>query len=269
MLFRRLVWLALGIAVLTGSLQSFVQHWQAMPIIHAAEKFEDQKLSIAHSAPAHDRADHSDHAAHSPDGQWAPQDGFERQAWTWVANVLLAFGLALLMLAVLGTWVKLRGAPVHPLRAGLIVAVVGFVSFYLWPALGLPAEIPGMDAARLGSRQGWWLLAAGCSITACASIAWSRRRWRWFAAPVLLAVPFLAGAPHIVGDPFAGFPPDAAMQLRALSSQFVWASTLTSAVQWLALGLLSGIALKRRLLPALTEVANGDPRATVASRVRG
>lgn len=269
MLFRRLVWLALGIAVLVGSLQSVVQQWQAVPIILAAEQFEGQKVDAPPAAAAHD---HAGQAAHSHDhDEWSPQDGFERHAWTWVANVLLAFGLALLMLAVLGVWVRYRGAPAHPLRAGLLVALAGFVSLYLWPSLGLPAEIPGMDAARLGSRQGWWLLAAGCAVAASASIAWAPRSWwRWLLALALLALPFGVGAPHVVGDPFAGFGADAAAQLRELASRFIPATAVTSVIQWLALGLLCGLAFDRWLLPKPAGNAAADAaEPTIASRVRG
>lgn len=261
MLFRRLVWLALGIAVLVGSLQSAVQQWQALPVILAAEQFEDQKNGAPH--------DHADQAAHSHDEAWAPQDGFERQAWTWVANVLMAFGLALLMLSVLGAWVRQRGAPAHPMRAGLLVALAGFASFYLWPSLGLPAEIPGMDAARLGSRQGWWLLAAGCAVAAFALAAWSRAPWRWPLAAALLALPFVVGAPHIAGDPFAGFGADVAAQLRELSSRFIRATAVMSVIQWLALGLLCGMAFERWLLPALTGTVAGSARPAAAPQVRG
>jgi len=110
MLLRRLLWLALGIALIAGTLQWLVQQWQAVPIIMAAEQFEGRKAEVA--APAAHGHDHGhEHEA------WVPQDGFERQAWTWIANVLLAFGLALLVLSVLGLWVRQRGASMHPLRA--------------------------------------------------------------------------------------------------------------------------------------------------------
>jgi predicted cobalt transporter CbtA len=42
MIFQRLIWAALAVAVLVGSVQSGVQQLQAVPIILAAEVFENQ-----------------------------------------------------------------------------------------------------------------------------------------------------------------------------------------------------------------------------------
>lgn len=70
MILRRLVWLALGIALIAGSVQWLVQQWQAIPIILAAEQFEAREggASVGHDAHAHGQ-----------DEPWMPRDGFERQ----------------------------------------------------------------------------------------------------------------------------------------------------------------------------------------------
>ena len=179
-LFQRLFWGALAAALLVGSVQTVVHQRWAVPIILAAETFEDQKADPAPAvpvpeaaAPGHAAHGHGPAAAHAADAAgaaepWSPADGAERTFWTWVANVLHALSMALLVLAVMGVWVWQRGAGRSPLRLAVAVAAAGWLSLYQWPALGLPAEIPGMDAARLGSRQGWWLLAAGSAAAACA-----------------------------------------------------------------------------------------------------
>ena len=247
-LFQRLIWGALAVALLVGSVQTALQQWQAVPIILAAETFETQKAGpSADVDPAHDH----DHVHDQADSHWVPANGLERTTWTWVANLLHAFSLALLVFAVMGLWVWRHGATPAPLRLAFVVAAAGWLSLHLWPSLGLPAEVPGMDAARLGSRQGWWLLAAGCAALACASAAYPRTRWRWLAAVAWLAVPFVLSAPYIASDPLAGFSADAKTQLRALGEQFVWVTGWMALTLWAGLGAACGAVFQRWLQPVL------------------
>lgn len=246
-LFQRLIWSALFVAVLVGSGQCALQQWQAVPIIQAAEVFESQKAEPAAPAVAHDHDHHHDEDEHA----WAPADGLERTAWTWVANVLHAFSLALLVFAVMGLWVWRQGVSLAPLRLGMVIAAIGWISLHLWPSLGLPAEVPGMDAAPLGSRQSWWVLAAACSGLACAGISLLRTPWRWPAAVALLALPFALGAPHLAGDPLAGFGASAQASLRHLNEQFRWVTAWMSIALWASLGLTCGLAFARWLQPTL------------------
>ena len=43
MIFSRLIWAGLAVAMVVGALQTGLQRWQAIPIILAAEAYEDQK----------------------------------------------------------------------------------------------------------------------------------------------------------------------------------------------------------------------------------
>lgn len=267
MLFTRLIWVALGAAVLVGSVQTVLQQWQAVPIILAAETFEDQKAPAVAPAPgAHSHApdahshgpaahshgsgaastahDHGDHTA----TEWKPADGVERTVWTWVANVLHSFSMALLVFAAMCLWVWRKGGTVaRPMVLGLVVAAAGWLTFHLWPSLGLHAEVPGMEAASLGSRQGWWALAAACAASACAIAAFAGKPWRWLVAAALLALPFLIGAPELHGDPLAGFSAEARARLQQLGAQFIVVTTWISAVLWLSLGLACGWFFQRWL----------------------
>jgi cobalt transporter subunit CbtA len=248
MIFQRLIWSALAAAVLVGSVQTGVQQWQATPIIQAAESYESQKAAPAGHGHGHDAA-HA-HSAAAEAAQWQPEDGAERSLWSWVANMLHAFSMALLVLAAMGVCLW-RGARMRSLPLALLVSAAGWLSFHFWPSLGLPAEIPGMDAARLGSRQGWWVLAAAGAALACISLAGLRSALRWPAAAAWLALPFVVGAPQAAGDPFAGFGPEAQAALRALDARFIWVTTWISLSFWASTGVACGLAFERWLRPAL------------------
>lgn len=282
MLFRRLIWCALAAALLVGSLQFAVQRWQAVPIVLAAEVYEDQKAAPVPghaNEQGHERLPEQapgqghDHGAataehHHGEAAWAPADGVERSLWTWVANVLHAFSMALLLFAVMGAWAWKRGVAGGTARLALAVAAAGWLSLHLWPSLGLPAEVPGTDAAALGARQAWWVLAAASAATACGLVAFSAARWRWFAAAALLALPFVVGAPH-VGDPLAGFGGEAHARLEQLGRDFVWATTWVSLSFWVSLGVVGGVVFARWLQPVLAAMgADADVRASALGASR-
>ena len=261
MIFQRLIWAALVAAVLVGSVQSGVQQLQAVPIILAAEVFENQKVEAPEpaaapapaAATAHTHADGAAHSHADESKEWSPADGAERLFWTWVANVLHAFSMALLVFVVMGVSLA-RGSKLPSLTLAAWVAAAGWLTFHFWPSLGLHAEIPGMDAARLGSRQGWWVLAAASAALACGSLAMLRNPWRWAAAAAWLAVPYVVGAPHITADPLAGFSGEAQATLRQLGTQFIWATTWVSLSFWVSLGVVGGLAFQRWVRPALLAV---------------
>ena len=79
---------------------------------------------------------------------WAPADGFERSAFTALANVVTAIGFALLLV----TASELSGG-LTGWRQGVFWGLAGFAVFTLAPGLGLPPELPGMPAADLGRRS--------------------------------------------------------------------------------------------------------------------
>ncbi|MGI4777760.1 MAG: CbtA family protein [Janthinobacterium lividum] len=247
MLFQRLVWSGLAAAAIVGSVQTGVQRWQAVPIIQAAEAYESRKTE----APVPSASPASAHVhAHGTAPAWEPAEGAERTFWTWVANLLHAFSMALLVFVAMGVCLW-RGATLRSMPLAALVAAAGALSFHVWPSLGLPAEIPGMDAARLGSRQGWWVLAAGSAALACAGVAGSRTPWRWPAAAALLALPFAVGAPHIAADPFAGFGAEAQTALHGLDERFGTATGWIALSFWVSMAVVGGVFFDRWLRPAI------------------
>ncbi|MCX7258111.1 MAG: CbtA family protein, partial [Polaromonas sp.] len=210
MLFRRLFLCALFAGLLTGLFDSVVQRWQVVPLILAAEVFEDAGNAPA-SAPVaapvavpaqatttHVHADgarhvhkaalpavapapavaapastdaHAEGAAHSHDkSAWEPENGLERTAYTVLANVLNAVGLALLLMPLLALWNRQRaGQPLALnqgygaiVRYGLLWGAAGWICLFALPSLGQPPELPGMQAADLQARQIWWSLTVAC-----------------------------------------------------------------------------------------------------------
>jgi cobalt transporter subunit CbtA len=255
--FQRLIWAALATAVVVGSGQTGVQRWQVAPLILAAEVYEAQKAEAPEPMAPHEHAHEHDVAK-----EWAPANGFERLGWTWVANSLHAFSMALLVFAVMGVCLW-RGTALPSVPLALWTAAAGWLAFHFWPSLGLPAEIPGMDAARLGSRQGWWLLAAVSAALACTSIAGLRSHLRWVAAAAWLALPYVVGAPHISADPLAGFGLEAQTALRQLGTQFIWATAWIALLFWASMGLVGGLAFQRWVRPSLLSVLTGSGVADV------
>lgn len=257
MLFRRIIFAALLVGGLSGLLLSAVQRWQVIPIIDAAEQFEDARTPQAVAAAGdmaqpqpHSHGDAS-HAGHEHEaGAWAPADGVERIAFTLLSNVLAAFGFALMMMAAMAIVVRQQtlaprrtGADLD-WRYGLLWGIAGYLVFFVAPSLGHPPAIPGTVAAPLGSRHAWWMLAAGCTAAGLAVTAFGKSPWRW-GGLVLLALPHVLGAPQSGMSPFVGFPADAAAEMNRLAQRFVWATALANALFWLALGGLSGWAIQR------------------------
>lgn len=267
MILQRLIWSGLAVALAVGTVQTGVQRFQAAPLILAAEVYEEQRAEVVEApalitaqgdtvaAPAQAAGVEEAHE-HDAAQEWEPEDGAERIGWTWVANVLHAFSMAILVLAVMGVWLYQRGTAASSMRVGGLVAAAGWLSFYFWPSLGLPAEVPGMDAAPLHGRQLWWVLAWGCALAACGVVAFARAGWRWFVAAALLAVPFVVGAPHLQGDHLAGYGPEARAALEQLGQQFIWATAWVSLTFWVFIGLASGWVFQRWVRPALEATLN-------------
>jgi len=254
MLFRRIVFAALLVGALSGLMLSAVQRWQVVPIIDAAERYEQARTPQAGGAAAHPHegaGEHAHAAGHEHAAEaWEPAEGVERIGFTVLSNVLVGIGFALVMLAVMS--VALRRGAVSGRKAmaklnwrhGLLWGLAGYAVFFVAPALGLPPEIPGSVAAPLESRQVWWLLTAACTAVGIALVAFGKSPWRW-AGLALIAVPHVVGAPHSGMSPFVGFPPEMAAEMATLAKQFVWASAIANGVFWIVLGISSGWAAQR------------------------
>lgn len=249
-MFMRIMMVAVIAGALSGGMITGVQMVWSVPLIIAAEVYEE----AASSAPVlHQHADgmvhdhqsqpivQADGHDHDHGNAWAPENGLERTAWTAVANILLGVGGGLVITALLA----LLKTPVT-WRTGSMFGLAAFASVSLAPAIGLPPELPGMAAADLAGRQLWWGGAALATALSLATIIFAPKQWMKYAALALLVLPHLIGAPapasHETAVP------------GGLIREFIFASLATAAVFWLGLGSLTGfLAAKLGLKEAAAE----------------
>ena len=224
-MFRRIVASACLAGLLGGLVLTAVQLLQVIPIIAQAESYEVPQAT----EETHDHSD-DDHSSHDH-GAWAPDDGFERTLWTAAANVGMAIGFGLLLVAIY----SLRGNVGW--RQGLLWGVGGYAAFFALPALGLAPELPGTESAALEYRQVWWIATVVASSVGLALAFLCRQTLLKGLGVVLVIVPHVVGAPH----------PEVHTSLVPveLAETFLYATALANAAFWLVLGASSAIAFKK------------------------
>jgi len=222
--FRNIVLIAAIAGLIAGLGMTVAQELTTVPLILKAETFE--QAGEAKTPPAHAHEDASTPAHDHGDG-WAPQDGFERTAFTLAANVLTGIGFALLLIAVS----ELAGG-IAGWRQGVFWGLAAFAVFTLAPGLGLPPELPAMPAAELGPRQIWWVGTVASTAAGLALLVYGRSVLAIVGGVALLV------APHIIGAPQPATYETAVPE--GLHHSFVVAVVLTTLVFWLLLGGLTG-----------------------------
>jgi cobalt transporter subunit CbtA len=215
-MFKRIVAVAALAGVMSGVLLAVIQHIEILPLIEAAEVLEAANLA---SQPAHLHAEVS--------APWTPRGGWERALASGASSIILAIAFALL----LGSAMSLRRS--SGWRAGLAWGIAGYAVFFVAPALGLPPELPGADAAPLSDRQLWWVGAAGCTAIGLWLAVFGRKPTVRVFGLVLLFAPHLLGAPQA---PIAD-----GVKSSDLAKEFIRATYLANAALWLSLGALVGI----------------------------
>lgn len=226
----RLLSAALAAGLLAAVVATGLELALTSPLIVAAEAYEKhdahqaaQALPIVLAHAGHD------HAAPDAAPAWQPAEGLPRMAFTGLATLVGAVGYALL----LGAVMLACGREPTPERA-LAFALAGFASVALAPALGLPPELPGSEAAPLAARQAWWVMTAAATGMGLYLIAIRRAFIAILGGLVLIVAPHVAGAPQA---------PEAASELpAALAAQFAARSLAVGFVFWSLIGLGLGWA---------------------------
>ena len=228
-MIARVLFSAILAGSIAGLIVSLVQMQRVTPLIQAAETYEVAAPGET-AQSSHDHGGDVAEPGHHHDA-WAPEDGLERIAYTWGANVLTGSGFALLLVA--GFVLSRREVD---WQKGILWGLAGFAAFSLMPGVILPPEVPGAAAAPLHVRQALWL---GVAVSTAAGIACFvfGKRFHWRALGALLALaPVVIATPH--GEGHGSVPPE-------LAAEFVAASLGAAAVFWLCLGGLSGFFYKR------------------------
>ncbi len=285
MFFRNIVFAAVAAGLLAGIILGILQHFQVTPIILGAEVYEvaDEPSSLAsgvapssteahdHNNPAHHTPENisghfkalkqntdastpatdahiQEHQGHSHDPEaWGPEDGAERTFFTFLSTILMAIGFALVIIS----GMSLSGA--NSIKAGFLWGLAGYAAFFLAPSLGLPPEIPGMEAAALEGRQSWWLLAVTFTALGLGLLAFGKGTLRW-GGLLVVAIPHILGAPQPEMHGFAHPDANTIAALEALVDQFVMITTLVNGVFWICLGLLCAITIN-----TLFKLPNEEP----------
>lgn len=239
---RRIASTVLLAGACAGILLTGVQQLQVSKIILQAEVYEDAAAVKAHEeAHEHEHASAATPAAGAPAeahehdhgaDEWEPANGFERTAYTVLANISMAIGFGLFLAAA----IVISGKQVT-WRSGLLWGVAGYLVFFVAPSLGLPPEVPGTMAAPLHARQLWWVMTAGMTAAGLGLGVYARHWALKLLGAVLLIVPHIIGAPHPAVHGSAA--------PEELAQAFIHATALANGLFWLMLGGLTGHFYKK------------------------
>jgi cobalt transporter subunit CbtA len=229
---------ALLAGVGAGVVSWAVHMFGTTPLILDAEVYEnagaaEEPAAAAATAEATAHTHEAGAAEHEHDAEaWGPADGWERNLYTLGADIVTGVGFAFLLTAAIVFFGK--GAD---WRRGLLWGLAGFASFSLAPAIGLPPELPGTEAAPLFDRQLWWIGTVVATAGGLFAAARLRNVYGYAIAVVLIA------APHVIGAPQPETPGGLAPE--ELEHKFILVAIATSLVFWLVLGVLTGAFFKR------------------------
>src|SRR5262245_18968704 len=119
--FRNIVLVAAIAGALAGVAMTVAQQLTTVPLILKAEVYEDHGTIPV----AHDHGDASQASLHQHDEEgWSPANGFERTAFSALANILTGVGFALLLVAAS----ELAGG-IRNWRQGVLWGLAGFGGF--------------------------------------------------------------------------------------------------------------------------------------------
>ncbi len=228
-MIMRVLFAAILAGFAAGLAMTTIQNWKTTPLILKAEAFEKANAEAAGEPKKAETAQATNPPA-KPE-PWAPSEGFERIAYSVVADIIVAIGFALMLVAA-SLLTKIDITPQNGAYWGLLA----FAVFNLIPASGLQPDLPAMPAADLLSRQIWWWSAVVAGIIGVGLIA--------LRGGVLFSVIGVAIilVPHIIGAPQ---PESHETTIPVyLIQPYVANSMLMMAVTWVVAGITLGFTLR-------------------------
>ncbi|GAA3921545.1 CbtA family protein [Litoribacillus peritrichatus] len=241
MILRNILLSAIVVGLFSGLLYGLFQHAQISPIIYAAEQYEvSEETPATHS---HEDAKQGDH--HHDAEAWAPEDGFERIAYTLGADIGIAIAYAILMISLMALHDLKSNKPKLDAMQGIAWGILAMIIFFVAPAMfGLHPEVPGTEAAALEGRQTWWTACVVLTAAGFATLYYAPLKFK-AAGLLFLALPHLIGAPMPDELSFANTSPEAVSALTELSHQFYSLTAIGMVFFFVLLGSMSGFAVKR------------------------
>jgi cobalt transporter subunit CbtA len=241
-MFRTILMVGLLAGLAAGIATAALQHVTTVPLIVAAEAYEnagaghlDTGAGTAVATHGPDEAAAGSGHAHGEEA-WAPATAFERTIATSGATIVSGVGLSLVLVALM----LLAGERITPVTA-LAWSAAGFTATGLATGLGLAPELPGSAAAELGARQLWWAGTAAATAAGLYALLKLRTPPAIAIGVGLIVLPHLVGAPH--PDGYASTAP------AELAAHFAATSLVVHAAFWALVGLSVGF-LWQRLAPA-------------------
>jgi cobalt transporter subunit CbtA len=234
MIFR-VFFAAFAAGLLSAVLITGMQALITAPMILEAETYETASGDHDHSTHEHiETASNAEAQVASDDvaqEEWGPEDGLERQAYSFLANFVVGIGFSLLLIVGL-TFEKGHVGT----GRGILWGIAGFAVFTMAPNLGLPPELPGMPAGDLTARQTWWVATILLSAAGLGATVFGKSSIIKVLGLVLLVLPHVWGAPHGVGD--SDVPAE-------LAARFTATTIILSAVFWVMIGYFSSLIFAR------------------------
>jgi len=221
MYFRNLVLSAFLVAIIAGLFFSVYQAVFITPIIIDSEVYEVIEAASEHAVEA-----------------WAPEDGLERHSWSFATNFLLCFAYALILLSAMSVKTSVNAVK------GVFWGGAAYLTIFVAPALGLPPEIPGMEAAYLEGRQTWWLFTVVVTALSLWLIAF-QSNFNKGVGIVLILIPHILGAPQPEMHGFVNTDAKSVEALTRLWYDFILQTSIANALLWLVTGGLSGFLVEK------------------------
>ncbi len=219
---------AIAAGFLAAILITQIQALVTTPMIIKAETFETSSEGHDHATHDHNNGEEQVASDDPESEEWGPQDGLERHAYSFLANLVVGIGFSLLLIVGLTFEKKPHGT-----GRGILWGLAGFTVFTLAPNLGLPPELPTMPAADLTARQIWWSATVVLSATGLGLVIYGKLPLFKVLGFVLLTLPHVWGAPHSSGE--SDIPPE-------LAAHFATSTIVLSALFWVMLGYFSSFA---------------------------
>jgi cobalt transporter subunit CbtA len=241
--FRNIIFSAVVVGIIAGSLYGIFQQTQINPIIYAAEAFEVTGSGDPVMLESHDHSGSQEHE-HNHEA-WAPESGFERILSTLVANILIAMAFSILLISFMSLHNLKSSKPPISWKTGAVWGIGLMLSVFAAPSLmGIHPEIPGTIAQSLEHRQIWWISSATATAAGLLMLYYGKNPVK-LGGLVLIVLPQLVGAPAMEKLGFANSDPVAITELSKLSSQFVIMTSIGMLIFCVLLGALSGFASTR------------------------